>query len=258
MGRDPEAKEHGTSGRGSLSFLVARPNGGLPSEVQAAATRAIRGILDSAYEEAMETLIAHLATLRRIAAYLVEHERVDGETFEALFDGRIDVAAPEGEWRPETARPRDWGDIVPFRELRGRGPIAVPAPVVSEAPTPIPLPVPAAVAVEAPSAGELIDEPGATGAAVIAAQPGEPLTDSIAATSASVIEDGAWAAPPLAADPLPVSPGTGPRTARRVKTASKVARALGGPTSRRVRRLAAGLLASAEARVRPGEPEPER
>ena len=161
MGRDPEAKEHGTSGRGSLSFLVARPNGGLPSEVQAAATRAIRALLDGAYEEALETLIAHMATLRRIAAYLVEHERVDGETFEALFDGRVEVATAEGEWRPETARPRDWADILPFRERRGRAPVVVPAPSDAlDAPTPIPLPVPAAVALDGLPGGELIERAG--------------------------------------------------------------------------------------------------
>jgi cell division protease FtsH len=259
MGRDPEAKEHGTSGRGSLSFLVARPNGGLPSEVQAAATRAIRGILDTAYEEAMETLIAHMATLRRIAAYLVEHERVDGETFEALFDGRVDVAAAEGEWRPETARPRDWADIVPFRELRGRGPVAVPSPspVAADAPAPIPLPLPS-VAVEAPGLGELADEPGATGAATIGADLTEPLADSIATSSAAVIEEGVWAATPLVGEPAPAIAATTPGKARRVKAASKVARALGGPTGRRVRRLTAGLLASAEARIRPVESEPER
>ena len=64
----------------------------LPSEVQAAATRAIRAILDEAYVDACETLAEHLDTLRRIAAFLVEEERVDGETFEELFEGRIDVA----------------------------------------------------------------------------------------------------------------------------------------------------------------------
>ena len=90
-----------------------------------------------------------MATLRRIAAYLVEHERVDGETFEALFDGRVEVATADGEWRPETARPRDWADILPFRERRGRAPVAVPAPSDAlDAPTPIPLPIPAAVALD--------------------------------------------------------------------------------------------------------------
>src|SRR5687768_12109994 len=96
MGRDPEAKDGGTSGRGPLGFLVVRPNGSLPSEVQAAATRAIRNILDEAYAEACATLLAHMETLRRIAAYLVEHERLDGDTFDMLF------ANAEGATNPET------------------------------------------------------------------------------------------------------------------------------------------------------------
>ena len=53
-----------------------------------------------------------------------------------------------------------------------------------------------------------------------------------------------------------MSTGPARRTAARARSASKVARAFGAPTGRRMRRLAAGLLASAEARVRPGEPEP--
>ena len=91
MGRDPEAADGGISGRGSLSFLVPTGERSLPSDVQAAATRAIRSILDEAYAEACRTLIAHMETLRRLAAYLVEHERVDGETFDELFDGRRPV-----------------------------------------------------------------------------------------------------------------------------------------------------------------------
>src|SRR5205823_3228425 len=100
MGRDPDATDGGISGRGTLSFLV--PTGGrslLPSEVQPAATRAIRAILDEAYAEASRTLVANLETLRRLAAYLVEYERVDGATFDELFDGRRPVANAEDEWR---------------------------------------------------------------------------------------------------------------------------------------------------------------
>ena len=103
MGRDPEAAEYGSSGRGVLSLLVPRTGSNLPSEVQPAATRAIRAILDQAYADACETLAEHLDTLRRIAAYLVEEERVDGETFEELFDG------PDRRRRPPAgsgARPR--------------------------------------------------------------------------------------------------------------------------------------------------------
>ncbi len=111
MGRDPEAKDFGRSGRGSLSFLVARQGETQPSEIQAASTRAIRAILDEAYAAACETLMANMVVLRRIAAYLVEHERVDGDTFDELFDGRILVPNAELEWRAPSARPRAWADV---------------------------------------------------------------------------------------------------------------------------------------------------
>ena len=127
MGQDPEATDHGVSGRGSLSFLVPLPGGrSLPSDVQAAATRAIRSILDGAYAEACRTLIDNMETLRRLAAYLVEHERVDGETFDELFDGRRVVHNADGEWRAATARPRAWGDVVDLAAHRAR-----PAPLIA-------------------------------------------------------------------------------------------------------------------------------
>ena len=72
------------------------------SDVQAAATRAIRSILDEAYAEACRTLVLHMDTLRRLAAYLVEHERVDGTTFDELFDGIRPVPNAEDEWRAAT------------------------------------------------------------------------------------------------------------------------------------------------------------
>jgi cell division protease FtsH len=134
MGHDPEGPDGGTSGRGSLGFLVARPNGSLPSEIQAAATRAIRAILDEAYAEACRTLVAHMATLRRLAAYLVEQERVDGETFDALFEGRLDVPNGLGEWRPENARPRAWADIEGYHDGRHRRPTPVPVAAATPAP----------------------------------------------------------------------------------------------------------------------------
>jgi hypothetical protein len=129
MGRDPEASDEGPSGRGVLSLFVPRSGNSLPSEVQPAATRAIRGILDTAYADACDTLAEHLDILRRIAAYLVEEERIDGETFAALFDGTLEVP-PAGEWRPAAANPRDWGEVLPFRDRRsGRG---APAAVLDE------------------------------------------------------------------------------------------------------------------------------
>ena len=107
----------------------------------------------------VRTLLAHLPTLRRIAAYLVEHERVDGDTFEALFDGRVDHPQADGEWRPQTARPRDWAEILPFRERRAqavadrRDETPIPTvPLAEPEPTPIPVPV-AAVDAGADDAG---------------------------------------------------------------------------------------------------------
>jgi cell division protease FtsH len=148
MGRDPESSENGTSGRGSLSFLVARSGGTLPSEVQAAATRATRAILDEAYAEACRTLLEHMELLRRLAAYLVEHERVDGDTFDALVDGRIEVPNALLEWRPANARPRAWADIATWHAGRGK-PLGLPLPVAAALPAiiepalePVPLPIP--------------------------------------------------------------------------------------------------------------------
>ena len=131
MGRDPEATDGGLSGRGPLGFLVHNqealgnsPNT-WPAEVQAAATRAIRAILDEAYRDATSTLLAHMTELRRLAAYLVENERVDGETFDALYDGRIEVPTAASEWRPATSRPRAWAEIAAFAGRRSAAGIPV-------------------------------------------------------------------------------------------------------------------------------------
>ena len=146
MGRDPESTDRGRSGRGALSFLVEFSGNKLPSEVQAAATRATRSILDEAYAEACRTLVDNMELLRRLAGYLVEHERVDGETFDALIDGRIDVPNAENEWRPAASRPRAWADIPTYHEGR-RAPTPVPAAAVvvqppgEAAPPPIPNPM---------------------------------------------------------------------------------------------------------------------
>ncbi|HEV8546357.1 MAG TPA: AAA family ATPase [Candidatus Limnocylindrales bacterium] len=153
MGRDPDASDTGISGRGTLSFLVPAPGGrSLPSDVQAAATRAIRSILDSAYAEACRTLIDNMDTLRRLAAYLVEHERVDGETFDELFDGRRPVPNGSDEWRAATARPRAWGEIVDLAAHRVRTvPVIVAAALTGAVASPEPA-VAATVAPEAPTA----------------------------------------------------------------------------------------------------------
>jgi cell division protease FtsH len=114
MGRDPKADKAntaGSSGRGTLSFFAAKRDAALPSELQGAATRATAAILDDAYAAARQTLIDHLDQLRRIGVYLVQQERIDGDTFDALFDGTIEVPDADVEWRPAAARPREWSSI---------------------------------------------------------------------------------------------------------------------------------------------------
>lgn len=111
MGHDPEQKVDGPSGRGQLSFITAKRDASLPTELQAAATRAIASILDGAYADARQTLVENMATLRKIGRYLVQEERIDGDTFDALFEGKLEVPDADGEWRPEKSLPRDWTDI---------------------------------------------------------------------------------------------------------------------------------------------------
>src|SRR5262245_40211499 len=160
MGRDPEATDGGISGRGALSFLVPTGERSLPSDVQAAATRAIRAILDEAYAEACATLVANMETLRRCSAYLVEHERVDGETFDELFDGRREVPKADDEWRAATARPRDWGEVVDLAARRLSAaikPASVPAAAVASSMSSAPVEVtPAVVEIEAEPAGAAV------------------------------------------------------------------------------------------------------
>jgi hypothetical protein len=166
MGRDPEATEGGVSGRGALSFHVPTASQSLPLEIQPAATRAIQAILDEAYAEASQTLIAHLETLRRLAAYLVEHERVDGDTFDKLFDGRLEVPTAGDEWRAAASRPRAWGDVVDLaghRTRRANPPIAIAAAISAAGDATVAASTPiVAIAVE-PEAGDPMIGIGGTG-----------------------------------------------------------------------------------------------
>jgi hypothetical protein len=50
--------------------------------------------------------------LTRVAAYLYEHERIDGAQFEALFDGSLAPSADvETQWRSAKSKPRSWDEI---------------------------------------------------------------------------------------------------------------------------------------------------
>jgi cell division protease FtsH len=110
MGSDPEASSPGVSGRGPMSFRVARDDAALPTDVAAAMSRAVGNLLDDAYADAKRTLLREMDRLRRVSAYLVEHERIDGDAFGELFDGtRLPAEGPE--WRPVAARPRSWEQV---------------------------------------------------------------------------------------------------------------------------------------------------
>jgi cell division protease FtsH len=124
MGHDPKADTDatagglGASGRGTLSFIAAKKDGSLPTEIQAAATRATAAILDQAYAAARQTLMDNVVILRRIGVYLVRQERIDGDTFDALYEGRIEVLDADTEWRPANALPREWAAITAMATSR--------------------------------------------------------------------------------------------------------------------------------------------
>jgi cell division protease FtsH len=216
MGRDPQDASRGISGRGSLSFLTVADGHRLPRDVEATATRAIRAILDDAYAAACETLVGEMAALRRIAAYLFEHERIDGETFEALFEGRLEATDADGEWRAGSSKPRQWGDIAGYLGER-------------RAPTPIfPQPVALAATQGVPVEQNVATTPGAVNGTV--GLPADARPGTIAAVAPG-------------ADPADGGPGAGaPSRARRMSRGRRL-----------MRGIASGLVRHAEAWLRTPE-----
>jgi cell division protease FtsH len=112
MGHDPDSATLGASGRGTLSFRVVGEDTSLSVGLRAAVDRTINAILDQAYTDAREALLAEMRRLTRVAAYLYEHERIDGAQFEALFDGSLAPSADvETQWRSAKSKPRSWDEI---------------------------------------------------------------------------------------------------------------------------------------------------
>jgi len=114
MGRDPDDREQGATGRGVLSAFVVdgESRDVLPTEVAAAQSRAIRWILDEAYTRARELLLERMDLLGAVAGYLYEHERMTGDDLEQIHAGVIGPADPYG-WRHVSAKPRAWDEIAP-------------------------------------------------------------------------------------------------------------------------------------------------
>ncbi|MFL5774705.1 MAG: hypothetical protein ACJ76W_00390, partial [Chloroflexota bacterium] len=240
MGRDPDATDHGISGRGTLSFLVPTGERSLPSDVQAAATRAIGSILDQAYAEACATLVTNMETLRRLAAYLVQHERVDGQTFDELFDGRRVVPKAEEEWRPAASRPRAWGEVVDIAAARRLSAAIKPALVPAAAASASVAAAPDPVAPGEQPAGPA--EPRSVAVSGIAA-PDVPLP-AIEAVVPISTESGA------SREPLLATPAASAVEASSSKRGRGRARR---DATRRARNTAAGLLRRAERWIRSGE-----
>jgi hypothetical protein len=112
MGHDPDSASPGASGRGTLSFRAVGEDTSLSAGLRAAVDRTINAILDQAYTQAREALLGEMRRLTRVAAYLYEHERIDGAQFEALFDGSLAPSADvEMQWRSAKSKPRSWDEI---------------------------------------------------------------------------------------------------------------------------------------------------
>ena len=129
MGRDPEDREQGATGRGVLSAFVVdgETRDGLPSEVAAAQLRAARAILDAAYTRARELLLERMDLLGAVAGYLYEHERMTGDDLDLIYAGSIGPADPYG-WRHVSAKPRAWDEIAPtFARREPRIELVAPA-----------------------------------------------------------------------------------------------------------------------------------
>src|SRR5207244_11807383 len=91
MGRGPADREQGATGRGVLSAFVVdgESRDGLPTEVAAAQSRAVRWILDEAYTKARELLLERMDLLGAVAGYLYERERMTGDDLEQIHAGAI-------------------------------------------------------------------------------------------------------------------------------------------------------------------------
>jgi ATP-dependent metalloprotease FtsH len=125
MGEDPENPGSGPTGRGILSLIVAKDGPTLSPELKDAQGRAITHIINQAYETAQNTLLDERARVERTAAYLFEHERIDGDDFDALFAG-TKHPSPEmaREWLVASAKPRSL-DETDLMDLRNR--VGLPA-----------------------------------------------------------------------------------------------------------------------------------
>ena len=50
----------------------------------------VREIIDTGYQKAEEILKEHMDKLHEVSAYLIEHEKIDADTFAKLMKGELD------------------------------------------------------------------------------------------------------------------------------------------------------------------------
>ncbi len=67
----------------------------------------VRDIIDTGYETAKELLTAHMDQLHLVAAYLMEHEKIDGATFDKLMKGELDYTPPSERQQELSADPME-------------------------------------------------------------------------------------------------------------------------------------------------------
>ncbi len=67
----------------------------------------VRDIIDTGYETVKELLTAHMDQLHLVAAYLMEHEKIDGATFDKLMKRELDYTPPSERQQELSADPME-------------------------------------------------------------------------------------------------------------------------------------------------------
>ena len=73
----------------------------------------VKALIDGAYEGCVEILTAKRKELERTAAYLLEYENMDSETFELVFTSDEPLPPPDGETLARRARTDAGPDLLP-------------------------------------------------------------------------------------------------------------------------------------------------
>ena len=82
-------------------------------EVAALIDEEVKALIDGAYARCVEILTAKRKELERTAAYLLEYENMDSETFELVFTSDAPLPPPDGETLARRARTDAGPDLLP-------------------------------------------------------------------------------------------------------------------------------------------------